>query len=77
MIASAMCASLGQAQDAPEKLTWDNYEDVKKFVSLSEKETLYKSIDWKETVQEGQLAGQTADKPIMLWLYFGNPLANC
>lgn len=70
----ALAAHVG-AVEAPRSLTTANFEQVKSYVVGGEQRFL--EVDWKSTVLDGHNAGVKADKPILLWLYFGGPMGNC
>ena len=62
---------------APESLTWKNFDEVAGYVRLKPGDLNYQKISWHSTVIEGQREAQKQDKPLLLWLYFGDPRANC
>ena len=63
------------AVEAPRSLTTANFEQVKAYVVGGEQRFL--EVDWQSTVLDGHNQGLKADKPILLWLYFGGPMGNC
>lgn len=73
--------SLSEAQliknVAPKELTWDTFEEIKSHASLTTDDLRFQSLDWKTTVFEGLKYGQELDKPVILWLYFGDPRGAC
>ncbi|MFK7909727.1 MAG: hypothetical protein AB8F34_03910 [Akkermansiaceae bacterium] len=62
---------------APESLTWKNFDQVADYVRLKPGDLNYQKVTWHSTVIDGQREAQTQDKPLLLWLYFGDPRANC
>ncbi len=67
-----------QAQEkAPASLTWGNYEQVEKYIRLKPSDENYQKVKWHSTVIAGHQKAQTEDKPLLLWLYFGDPRGNC
>ena len=62
---------------APQALTWDNFDEVAGYVRLKKGDLNYQKVSWYSTVIEGQREAQKQDKPLLLWLYFGDPRANC
>lgn len=62
---------------APEALTWGNFDEVSEYVALKPGDLNYQKVQWHSTVIEGQREAQKQDKPLLLWLYFGDPRANC
>ena len=74
-------SSLSEAQliknVAPKELTWGTFEEIKSHASLTTDDLRFQSLDWKTTVFEGLKYGQELDKPVILWLYFGDPRGAC
>ena len=62
---------------APSELTWKNFDQVAEYVGLRSGDLNYQKIKWHSTVIKGQREAQKQDKPLLLWLYFGDPRANC
>lgn len=62
---------------APAKLTDENYSSVRNFAKPKASDLTFQQIDWKPSVYEGLLAAQKEDKPMVLWLYFGDPRSSC
>ena len=71
------CLSLQVSAQVPKSLTWDNFEQVKKYISLKPADENYQKITWHSTVIAGQRKAQQEDKPLLLWLYFGALRGNC
>jgi len=65
------------AEQAPEKLTWKNFDEVADYARQSEREKLYLEVNWHNSVLDAQRVAFAADKPLLLWLYFGDPRGNC
>ena len=65
------------AMAAPEPLTWQNYEAVKSHVSPKKEDFGFKQVDWNMDLPDAITEASKADKPLLLWLYFGNPLGHC
>lgn len=74
VLSFALAAHVG-AVEAPKSLTLANFDAVKAYVVGGEQRFL--EVDWKSTVLDGHNEGLKADKPILLWLYFGGPMGNC
>lgn len=72
-------AAILQADPAktPESLSWKNFDAVSQYIRLKPNDLNYQKIKWLNTVFEGQRRAQKEDKPLLLWLYFGDPRANC
>ena len=62
---------------APSSLTWKNIEEVEKYIRLKPADENYQKVVWHSTVIAGQQLAQKEDKPLLLWLYFGDPRGNC
>ena len=62
---------------APDALTWKNFDQVAQYVRLKPGDLNYQKVQWHSTVIDGQREAQKQDKPLLLWLYFGDPRANC
>jgi hypothetical protein len=73
---STVGITLGQ-ETAPTSLTWENYGEVDKYIQLKPADENYQKISWHSTVLTGQRKAQAEDKPLLLWLYFGDPRGNC
>ncbi len=80
LICIGAALSVGQgtliAQDAPD-LNWGTYEKVRDYADRKASDKHYLKVPWKDTVLDGLIAGQQEDKPILLWLYFGDGRGNC
>ena len=61
----------------PDSLTWQNYESVKSHVSPKKEDFGFKQVDWNMDLPDAVTEASKADKPLLLWLYFGNPLGHC
>ncbi|BDS07166.1 hypothetical protein NT6N_22060 [Oceaniferula spumae] len=62
---------------APTELTWKNFDEVANYVRLKPADEIYQTVTWLDTVLAGHQEAQKQDKPLLLWLYFGDPRANC
>lgn len=71
------CLSVQVSAQAPKILTWDSFEQVGEYVRLKPADENYQKITWHSTVIAGQRKAQNEDKPLLLWLYFGDPRGNC
>lgn len=72
-----MALTIPVSAQAPKELTWKNFDQVAKYVSLKPTDENYQKITWHDTVLKGHQLAQKEDKPLLLWLYFGDPRANC
>ena len=71
------CAIHAAPDKAPSSLTWKNFDEVADYVRLKKGDLNYQKVTWLSTVIDGQREAQKQDKPLLLWLYFGDPRANC
>lgn len=65
------------AETPPTQFDFSNYQSVKKYVEGDDTENTYLKLKWHTSVLDGQIQAVKADKPLLLWLYFGNPLGRC
>lgn len=72
-------ASLAQVEQIkiPKSLTWVAMDEVEQYLRLKRADENYQKITWHSTVIAGQRKAQNEDKPLLLWLYFGDPRGNC
>lgn len=73
----ALCLALAQTAEAPSVLNWQNFDQVKAYASPKSEDLGFYQIDWKSTVAQGVNAAREQDKPIVLWLFFGDPRGSC
>ncbi|MGB0776068.1 MAG: hypothetical protein ACPGUY_09485 [Akkermansiaceae bacterium] len=66
-----------QGTQAPARLESMNFNQLADYIQLGKQDENYQKITWHSTVLEGQQLAQKQDKPLLLWLYFGDPRANC
>ncbi len=77
MIAELILISAIAVQSAPDRLTPQNYELIKQHISLKQRDLGFQQIDWKSSVYDGAVAANQQDKPMILWIYFGDPRGGC
>jgi hypothetical protein len=61
----------------PGQLSRDNYGSTRAYVDLRPNDLNFQQIEWHGSVYDGLAAGQREDKPLVLWLYFGDPRGGC
>lgn len=71
-----LAALLAPAASA-QSLTAKNYAEIRKQIDLQPGDLDWQQISWKSTFLDGLIEAQKADKPIFLWLYFGDPRGSC
>lgn len=62
---------------APARLTDESYAEVRKHVELKAEDLRFQQVDWHDSVIKGVQHARKEDKPLLLWLYFGDPRGNC
>jgi hypothetical protein len=79
MVSAMTCSTskLSAQTTAPNKFDWKSIEEVEKYIRLKPADENYQKITWHSTVIAGQRKAQNEDKPLLLWLYFGDPRGNC
>ena len=77
MSGSLALANVAKAQEAPRELNWNTYVKVRDYADRKAGDKHYLSIPWKDTVLDGMIQGQKEDKPVLLWLYFGDGRGHC
>ena len=65
------------AQSAPDSLDWNSYNEVKTLVAPRKDDFVFKRVKWTHDLPSAITKASEADKPLLLWLYFGNPQGNC
>jgi hypothetical protein len=61
----------------PSRLSDESYAEVRKHVELKAEDLRFQQVDWHDSVIKGVQQAQKEDKPLLLWLYFGDPRGNC
>lgn len=79
MTLATLCLMTGlQARPAPPShLAPETFEAVRRYVALTPEETLYTSITWHPRVHRGLTAAAEQDRPVVMWMYFGDPQGQC
>jgi hypothetical protein len=77
LLLPALLLPAGLLAAAPERLTDQNYAEVRKHVELRPGDLRFQQVDWRDRVLDGVVQAQKEDKPLVLWLYFGDPRSNC
>ncbi len=75
--APAKSAPRPEVSGVPTTLTDATYARVESLVELRPGDLGFQAVDWRATAYEGLLESQRADKPLLLWLYFGGPRGAC
>jgi hypothetical protein len=77
IVAVALLGQGGQSATAPERLDERSFTSVRAHASPSPQDLAFQRIDWKTSVFEGLLEAQKRDKPLLMWMYFGDPRGHC
>ncbi len=73
-----LAASSGTPASAPPpRLTAETFAAVRAHAAPRAEDLAFQSIPFHENLVDGALAAQKQDKPLVLWLYFGDPRGNC
>lgn len=62
---------------APQKLTTETFAAVRQHASPVPGELAWQQIDWNDTIAKGVNKARLEDKPIVMWLFFGDPRGSC
>jgi hypothetical protein len=68
---------LTRSNVAPPALTEQTFAAVRGHASPTQQDLAFQGIDWKTSVFEGLLQAQREDKPMVMWMYFGDPRGRC
>jgi hypothetical protein len=74
-IAAALLLALLPTED--EKLGWSNYARLRDAIAVTPTELSWQRVEWKSGFWSGLVDAQAKDKPILLWLYEGDPRGGC
>lgn len=61
----------------PSALTASSFDTLKLHASPLPQDLSWQSIDWQNTVAKGINKARLEDKPIVMWLFFGDPRGSC
>jgi len=76
MISAIFAAAISQ-NSVPANLDWQTFTQIKTHASLKPSDLVFQSLDWRTRIFDGVVDGQKQDKPILMWLYFGDPRGHC
>ena len=74
-LAAGLCLLL--AAPADEKLTPKTYEKYKAAIDAKPGELAWQLTEWKKSYWDGLVEAQAKDKPILFWIYEGDPRGGC
>lgn len=61
----------------PAELSETTLAAVRRHASPTAEDLAFQRLDWRTTIHEGLLAAQREDKPLLMWMYFGDPRGHC
>ena len=59
------------------ELTDATYKKWREFIDVKPAELRWQAIPWRQNFWAGVVDAQKQDRPLLLWLYGGDPLAVC
>ena len=68
---------LGQSVGAPASLNEETFAAVRAHASPTKQDLAFQGIDWQTSVFDGLVRAQREDKPMVMWMYFGDPRGRC
>lgn len=80
MRSTLLLLALFLASPAPaqaQNLTRDDYASFRKEIELRAHDLAWQRIDWKANVFDGLALAQRLDRPLFVWLFFGDPRGHC
>lgn len=60
-----------------ENLTWKNYDKFQAAVDVKPGDLAWQQVEWKDGFWDGLVEAQAKDKPILYWIYEGDPRGGC
>ncbi len=77
LLACLALAVVSQGASTPRVLSDANFGSVHSYATPSAKDLSFQSLDWKDSIFDGLVESQRQDKPLVMWLYFGDPRGSC
>ena len=74
---AAVAQPQSPAGTPPQRLSEESYAAVRAYAQPRPADLAFESIGWHENLVDGALAAQKQDRPLVLWLYFGDPRGGC
>jgi hypothetical protein len=74
-LTAGLCLLLASPPD--EKLTPKTYERYKAAIDVKPAELVWQVTEWKKCYWDGLVESQAKDKPILFWIYEGDPRGGC
>ncbi len=74
----AFALLMAQTNSTPPKvLDALTFEQVKAYASPNSSDLAFQQLNWHSQVIDGLIAGHKEDKPVIMWMYFGDPRGHC
>lgn len=77
MLTALLLALASQTVSPPAQLNASTFAQVHAYAQPSSSDLGFMNLDWKSSIHEAINAAREADKPILLWMYFGDPRGHC
>ncbi|MGV3617414.1 MAG: hypothetical protein ACO1SV_18975 [Fimbriimonas sp.] len=77
MLSNLAALVLTQSAAAPAALTEATFPAVRTHASPTKQDLAFQGIDWKTSIFDGLVQAQREDKPMVMWMYFGDPRGRC
>lgn len=61
----------------PAQLSEATFPAIRTHASPTTEDLAFQQLDWHNTVYDGLQASQREDKPMLMWMYFGDPRGHC
>jgi hypothetical protein len=68
---------VAQSAAAPQALNESTFAAIRSHASPTKQDLAFQGIEWKTSVFDGLLQAQREDKPMVMWMYFGDPRGRC
>lgn len=76
-LAAILAVTLASAAAAEPEFSWSSYEKWRDFIDVKSSEIRWQDIPWRSHFWAGVIDAQKENKPLLLWIYFGDPLGAC
>jgi len=61
----------------PAELNESTFSAVRQHASPTPEDLAFQQLDWRNSIYEGLKDSQREDKPMIMWMYFGDPRGHC
>ncbi len=77
MISAILALVALQSAVPPAELNEKTFGLVRSHASPTKQDLAFQGIDWKPSVFDGLVQAKREDKPMLMWMYFGDPRGRC